>query len=98
MTDLWQQEATDGILVFTGLLSASVAALLTISVQISGQTLRTPPHSVSRIFSRFLLTQTSRYHAHPSLHHSYTTPVLSTDIRRLGEFTVVLELCNQFYV
>ncbi len=107
MTDLWQQEATDGILVFVsphGLHSCYYAHKLEhyrpvyclplsppcslYPSRISGQTLRTPPHSISRIFSRFLLTQTSRYH------HSYTTPVLSTDIRRLGEFTLVLELCN----
>jgi hypothetical protein len=116
MTDLWQQEATNGILVFVsphGLHSCYYAHKLEHSgyrpvyclplsppcllypSRISGQTLRTPPHSISRVFSGFLLTQTSRYHAHPSLHHSYTTPVLSTDIRRLGEFTLVLELCNQ---
>ncbi len=39
----------------------------------SSQILRTLPHSISRIFSRFLLTRTLRCHAHPSfppfLHH-----------------------------
>jgi hypothetical protein len=114
MTDLWQQEATDGILVFVsprGLHSCYHAHKLEhyrpvyclplsplcslYPSRISSQTLRTPPHPISRIFSRFLLTKTSRYHAHPSHHHSYTTPVLSTGIRRLGEFTLVLELRNQ---
>ncbi|KAH9985775.1 hypothetical protein BJV77DRAFT_965443 [Russula vinacea] len=77
---------------FTGLFSAAVAALLSVTVQDLGQTVRILLHSILGTSMRFSPTQMQ--HAHPfplSLNHPRS---LLQDMH-LGELTLVLKLRHQ---
>src|SRR6266851_6072294 len=117
MADIWQQEATDGILVFV---SPRVhhSCYTLINLNDIDRSIFCRCRSIAHLFRPGPQTKFSRHlrvlsceHLSGSrqpkrhgttyidpFHHCYTTPVLSIEICYLGEFTLVLELCDQSYM
>ncbi|KAH9972347.1 hypothetical protein BGW80DRAFT_1315808, partial [Lactifluus volemus] len=75
MTHRWQKDA-DGILIFTGLFSAALAALLTVSVQDLNRIHRIPLCSISQTSINFSPTQTYLVHRSLPLQFNHPTSLL----------------------
>jgi hypothetical protein len=110
MTEHWKHEATDGVLSHSCCQLINLNAIdrsIFCRCRCAAHSVRPRPQAKFsghlRILSREHLSDLRRSkchsttHIHP-FHHCYTTPVLSTEICHLGEFTVVLELSDQLYM